>query len=52
MLIQTPPQKKTDTIKVGEHQLKITIDIFWVFSSTGCTIIVQILKRKTITTCL
>ena len=45
-------QKKTDIIKVGEQQLKITIEIFWVFSSTGSTIIVQVLKSKTLITCL
>ena len=32
--------------------LKTTIEIFWVFSSAGRTIIVQVLKRKTLITCL
>jgi hypothetical protein len=34
------------------HRRIITIEIFWVFSINGRTIIVQVLKRKTLITCL
>jgi len=31
----TSLQKKTNLIKVGEQQLKISLEIFWVFSNAG-----------------